>query len=676
MLSALVCDRKGIPEALQGELRIFSPLFSVSKGSFVVRTEAPVLVVKNTMLFLLHLLVGKEANADLRKIGETVLHSGVRGLLVHVLLTVKDAEVLSIACCLVRVLAGIHDDLKATLRSTPGLLDEIENAATHKMTAYFALRALAAFSEDEGFEEDDATLANTAAQCVACAPGTVNTAQPAGDAFLRTCVACGTCGDSVEAGRVASECSPARNITCRACQAHSAPQPQRTLLGPCLCLPGFELAGEDVCTACPVGKFRSTNVNNSVLCEVCADLFYRDTAAGAQCSACTEHCVGAERGSGPEIEVSEEGRVAEQVILPWLASTFCFTLTSEGVNSMLLDVPLCKADHWTSRYTATDGFYYAALSAPPPNRSYPLLCRSSGEEANAADILHAVVWVSDPLYFRSFSGENLTTAQTPQPHETWRLGSFGQFMSSTFAPCVEHTATRAYVPADAALCPIRVAMQPDGLEWRLWPMKFEESVLVPTAGNTVAYRETLFVESSSAHGSGPFWATLESVLFIGTEFSILYTSQHRTRFRAGPHGARERVRESGLQCGTRCRVRPVRRVRAGHLSQPHLRARLRKRPPGHRVSQLLGGHCVLRGERVCVRRQYAETRPEPSSCTGRRCSEQRQTSKGETKLDLFPVKIPFYREDRDTTVPVTQCNELCIVTLYHTYPPRSNHQSS
>ena len=33
-----------------------------------------------------------------------------------------------------------------------------------------------------------------------------------------------------------------------------------------------------------------------------------------------------------------------------------------------------------------------------------------------------------------------------------------------------------------------------------------------------------------------------------------------------------------------------------------------------------------------------------------------------TKLDLFPVKIPFYREDRDTTVPVTQCNELCIVT--------------
>ena len=40
--------------------------------------------------------------------------------------------------------------------------------------------------------------------------------------------------------------------------------------------------------------------------------------------------------------------------------------------------------------------------------------------------------------------------------------------------------------------------------------------------------------------------------------------------------------------------------------------------------------------------------------------------KQEQKLVLFSVKIPFYqedREDRDTAVPVTQCNELCIVTL-------------
>jgi hypothetical protein len=39
--------------------------------------------------------------------------------------------------------------------------------------------------------------------------------------------------------------------------------------------------------------------------------------------------------------------------------------------------------------------------------------------------------------------------------------------------------------------------------------------------------------------------------------------------------------------------------------------------------------------------------------------------KGRAKQDLFLVKIPFYREDRedrDTPVPATQRNELCIVT--------------
>ena len=362
---------------------------------------------------------------------------------------------------------------------------------------------------DAGFEEDDASALTNTPQCSACAPGTFNTAEPAGDAFLRTCIPCGTCGDSVQAGRLASECTPARNTSCRPCQAYSAPEGAGTLLWQCLCLPGYELAGEQ-CVACTIGKFRSTNANNSVLCEACADGFYSDTEAVAQCSACSEHCVGAERGSGLQMQVSVAGRVSQEVILPWLASTFGFAFTSEGVNGMLLDVPRCTEDHWTSRYTATDRFYYAAHPAPLPNasRSYPLLCRSSGRDvANPADILHAVIWVSDPLYFRAFSGANLSSAQTQAPHETWREGSFGQFMSSTFAPCVEHQEARTYVPHDAALCPVRVAMEPDGLEWRLWPMRLEEPALVPSAENTVTYRETQFFESSSAHGSGPFWAT-------------------------------------------------------------------------------------------------------------------------------------------------------------------------
>jgi hypothetical protein len=291
---------------------------------------------------------------------------------------------------------------------------------------------------------------------------------------------------------------------------HSEPEARRTRLGPCMCTAGHELAGEQ-CVACDVGRFRSANANNSVLCEECAGGFYSDAEAGTQCAPCKEQCVGAERGSGPALEVSAEGMVPEHVILPWLASAFNFAFTTGDVNNGLLAVPLCKTDHWASRYSATDRFYYTAHPAPERNvsRSYPRLCRSSGVGgANPADILHAVLWVSDPMYFRSFSGANLSSAQTDAPRETWRAGSFGEFMSSTFAACVERGADeRAYVAPDAALCPIRVAIEPDGLEWRLSQMKFEEPDLLPTTENTVTLRATQFVESSSGHGAGPFWAT-------------------------------------------------------------------------------------------------------------------------------------------------------------------------
>jgi hypothetical protein len=333
-------------------------------------------------------------------------------------------------------------------------------------------------------------------------------------------------GHNASAGQVASECTAERDLLCRPCQAHSEPEAGRKQLGPCLCDAGYELAGEQ-CVACDVGKFRSTNANNGVLCEVCAAGFYADAEAGTQCSPCTEQCVGAERGNGPALEVSAEGRVPEHVILPWLASAFNFAFTTGDVNNGLLDVPLCKTDHWSSRYTATDRFYYTAHPAPQRNvsRSYPRLCRSSGGQAeNPADVLHAVLWVSDALYLQSFSGANLSSAQTEAPHETWRAGSFGEFMSSTFAPCVERRdgpGERTYVPRNAALCPIRVAIEPDGLEWRLSPMKFEEPELLPTTGNTVVYRETRLVESSSVHGTGPFWATfLTPVRVFGSDPTV------------------------------------------------------------------------------------------------------------------------------------------------------------
>ena len=66
----------------------------------------------------------------------------------------------------------------------------------------------------------------------------------------------------------------------------------------------------------------------------------------------------------------------------------------------------------------------------------------------------------------------------------------------------------------------------------------------------------------------------------------------------------------------------------------------------------------------------AETEPEPSSRTGRRCGEQRRTSQGETKLVLLRSKRPLttpctkgFRPNHQTT----QRNELCIVTYIHMY---------
>ncbi|NBW88313.1 MAG: hypothetical protein EBR51_00090 [Gammaproteobacteria bacterium] len=359
---------------------------------------------------------------------------------------------------------------------------------------------------DPGFEEDDASvLANTAAQCSACAAGKFNTGAEAGAAFLRTCLACATCGHSLAEGQVATECTPARNTTCRACQAHSAPEAGRTALEPCLCLAGYELAGEE-CAACAVGKARSTDDDNAVLCAVCAAGFFADAPAQTTCAPCLEQCVGGEQGTGEALLVSEAGRVAAPAVLAWLSAAFGFAATSGQANDRLLDVPLCRADHWTSRYSTDTRFYYTAHPAPPPNvsRTYPRLCRSAGAGSeNPPDVLHAVLWVLDPLYSQAFSGANLSTAPTTAPAESWRAGSFGEFMSTTFAPCVE---ARAYLPAGAALCPLRVALVPDGLEWRLWAMRFEAPELLPGAGGTVDYRQTAFVGTAD-HGAGAFWGT-------------------------------------------------------------------------------------------------------------------------------------------------------------------------
>ena len=144
VLSALVCDRNSIPAGLEEAFfHIFSPVITRN----VVRAEVPAIVFRHAMLFLLHLLMGKQYS--MAPIARKLEAVGVPAMILHVLQTMKDdIGAISIACWLVRVLAEIDDELKTTLAGAAGLHIEIENALSCSNCTYFALRALAEFSDE------------------------------------------------------------------------------------------------------------------------------------------------------------------------------------------------------------------------------------------------------------------------------------------------------------------------------------------------------------------------------------------------------------------------------------------------------------------------------------------------------------------------------------------------
>jgi hypothetical protein len=128
------------------------------------------------------------------------------------------------------------------------------------------------------------TEPGAAATCQTCRAGRFKATST--DKYAnRECVACGACGAN---NQVATECNSTHNITCRACQANSWASAGRTRLDPCFCNAGYELQGS-LCVACPVGKARQANANNSICCEVCGTGF-AITSAQATCQACSEIC--------------------------------------------------------------------------------------------------------------------------------------------------------------------------------------------------------------------------------------------------------------------------------------------------------------------------------------------------------------------------------------------------
>ena len=103
----------------------------------------------------------------------------------------------------------------------------------------------------------------------------------------RACVNCNiSCGANQQ---VASECNNTHEVTCRACQANSWSSAGRTRFEPCLCNAGYELQGE-LCVACPIGKARQANANNSIMCETCAPVTFTSVSATVSCSVCSAIC--------------------------------------------------------------------------------------------------------------------------------------------------------------------------------------------------------------------------------------------------------------------------------------------------------------------------------------------------------------------------------------------------
>jgi hypothetical protein len=88
---------------------------------------------------------------------------------------------------------------------------------------------------------------------------------------------------------IATECNSTHDVTCRACQANSWSSAGRILMDPCFCNAGYELQG-GLCVACPVGKARQANHNNSIVCETCVQGTLTNTSATVTCRSCEAYC--------------------------------------------------------------------------------------------------------------------------------------------------------------------------------------------------------------------------------------------------------------------------------------------------------------------------------------------------------------------------------------------------
>jgi len=132
---------------------------------------------------------------------------------------------------------------------------------------------------------DIGTVANIDGTCETC-PASSFKATSTDKYANRNCTICGSCAANQQ---VNTECNSTHDVTCRACQANSWSSAGRKLLDPCFCNAGYELQGQ-LCVACPVGKARQANNNNSIMCEMCNSTTFTSVTTTASCGACSPVC--------------------------------------------------------------------------------------------------------------------------------------------------------------------------------------------------------------------------------------------------------------------------------------------------------------------------------------------------------------------------------------------------
>ena len=223
-------------------------------------------------------------------------------------------------------------------------------------------------------------------QCVGCpenyfCPGTTTFQQP----LLCSEQQC------VANQQVATLCNTTHNITCKACQPNSWSYAGRTLLDPCFCNAGYELQGE-LCVACPVGKARQANYNNSIRCEVCGPGF-ANTSTQSTCHPCSEICEDV-LVPPPRFFVLQECNASRDVICQncqtcvpgFFANNTCGV--SYGNDRLDTQCVPCPA-----------GSYCPGGSEPP------ILCPDNGKSPAGSDDLKDCD--CDPGYFRDLDGCSL-----------------------------------------------------------------------------------------------------------------------------------------------------------------------------------------------------------------------------------------------------------------------------